>query len=100
MVDESLCAVATSDKLLLEFLVEASLTASNKSSPLWSEITVRDPFHSHFIDQIGDGQLLATRSTTTASELVKLDLMALAGDDDQAMNTIFPDVSDVYTCSK
>ena len=41
-----------------------------------------------------------THSTAMESELVKLDAMALTTNEDEAINTIFMDINDVYTCSK
>ena len=52
------------------------------------------------MDEIGDGRLPATYATATTMELVCLELLAVATDEDEAISFVFPDINDVYQCSQ
>ena len=88
----------------------AIIEATIKSSPLWPLFQVRELTHpqrdagdarySNFVDQIGDGRLAESYSTATSINLVKLEVMAVTTDEDEAINFVFPNIDDVHECSQ
>ena len=59
-----------------------------------------DTRYSNFVDQIGDGHLPESYSTATITGLIKLEVMAVTTDEDEAINFVFPNIDDVHECSQ
>ena len=60
-----------------------------------------DTRYSNLADQIGNGGLIETYSTATATSLVSLKVMTVTTDDrDRAINFVFPNIDDVEECSQ
>ena len=88
----------------------AIVEASMKFSPLWPLFVKRNLTHpqrdtsdveySQFIDRIGDGVVDSEYSIQSDSHLMKLELMEVTANEDEAIKAIFPDVNDTHLCSK
>ena len=86
-------------------IVEASI----RSSPLWTEFTLRNLTHpqrdasdtgySHFIDLVGDGDVDATHSVDRDTHLTKMEPMSATTSEEEAIQFVFPDVNNTFECS-